>query len=337
MNSLAARIAAGVLLLGAMGAAADDRDDEVVCVPAEDGRSWACGTRANPPPERSAPVVPRRTAGAPPPFLAAPGGTVAPLAPADRPARDAFPPAPDRDPPASAVEVRQVADADDTTVEPLPEQPAAATTTSPPPDAPSASMTAPPQAPPPLLAAPRPRRAPYAPVTPVAAAPAPAMAEPAAAEPLAAEPVAAEPVAAEPTAAEPVAAEPVAAQPMAPEPAVTPLDTPPVADGEAFLALPADRATLQLARATRVGDLYATWQRMVADSGGALARGTAYVITLDAGGTPQALLLWSDLADAAAARAAWETLPGFSAGKPAAYARRVAPLQDEIRRSAPSR
>jgi hypothetical protein len=218
--------------------------------------------------------------------------------------------------------------------------------------APYAPMT--PPTPAPSASAPAPAAAPTEtgrvaaePVTAEPVAAAPVAAERIATERIAAEPVAAEPVAGEPAAAEPVAAEPSTAPPVVADTASAPArPMPPPApirartdeimvfgDRDAFLALPAERATLQLARATRLGELYATWQQLVADSGGALERGTAYVVTLDAGGSPQALLLWSDFADTAAARAAWEALPGFPAGKPAAYARRIAPLQDEVRRA----
>jgi hypothetical protein len=387
------------------GAADDDRDTEMVCVPAEDGRTWECGTRANPPPPRGLTAIPRSgPTPAPPPFLAAPGVRRAPQAAAPAtppPRRDEFPQAPERDAPA---EVTAVADAPAAATEPLADagqapvpvavaepRPAPAPT----PDASTAvDTTGAAPAPPPMLAARRPSRAPFAPppetetpapatepvaaepvaaepvaaepvaadpvaadpvaAEPVAAEPVaaePVAAEPVAAEPVAAEPVAAEPVAAEPVAAEPVAAEPVAAEPVAAEPVAAepsepvaaepaPLepaaptdraDPPAIADPDAFLALSPARFTLQLARADRVGALYARALELRALGIDGRTNGALYIVIIDAGGTPQALLLWSDFANAESARDAWAALPG---ARPAAYPRRIAPLQDELRRAA---
>src|SRR5688572_10628412 len=58
-----------------------------VCVPAEDGRTWECGTTEDPPQQR--PVAPRDSP-PPPSFLAAPGSAeVTPIA--EAPAAEAEP------------------------------------------------------------------------------------------------------------------------------------------------------------------------------------------------------------------------------------------------------
>ncbi|MFN9737960.1 MAG: hypothetical protein ACK59R_05315, partial [Pseudomonadota bacterium] len=55
-------------------AASRTREADMVCVPAADGRTWECGTRANPPPRRGTESLRRDPGGAatPPPILAAP-------------------------------------------------------------------------------------------------------------------------------------------------------------------------------------------------------------------------------------------------------------------------
>jgi hypothetical protein len=294
-------------------AASRTREADMVCVPAADGRTWECGTRANPPPRRGTESLRRDPGGAatPPPFLAAPAE------------------APPFAPPLQAVDNIGAAGERN-------RAPRGAMTPSPQPGAPAAA------APPPLIAAPRQRLSPHA-------LPAPAPAHAAAAEPIAtgappvttAAPTTATPSASAATAAAATtaapSAEPASAQASAqvPVPAAVPqpADMVPLAGRDAFLALPPRRATLQLARAGSRAALAAEWRRLVARSDGALARGTAYAVALDAGGAPQVLLLWSDFDDAAAARAAWDALAGFRAGRPAAYARRIGPLQDEVRRN----
>ncbi len=104
-----------------------------------------------------------------------------------------------------------------------------------------------------------------------------------------------------------------------------------------FLALAPSRFTLQVARAARAGVLYAEFQRLRALGLDGLADGTPYIVSIGTGDARQSLLLWSDFADAAAARAAWDALPAPDGGKPAAYPRRIAPLQDEVRRALSNR
>lgn len=282
----------------------------MVCVPAADGRAWECGTRGNPPPRRGAESLQRGPGGAaaPPPFLAAPAE------------------APPFAPPPQAVD--GIGEAGERN-----RAPRGAMT---PPPRPGASAAS---APPPLIAAPRQRLSPYA-----LPAPAPAPAHAAVAAPVAtdappattAAPTTATPSASTATTATP-SAEPAPARASAQVPVAAtvpqPADAAPLAGRDAFLALPPQRATLQLARADSRAALAAEWRRLVAASDSTLTRGTAYAVALDAGGAPQVLLLWSDFDDAAAARAAWDALSGFRAGRPVAYARRIGPLQDEARRN----
>jgi hypothetical protein len=411
-----------ILLLATPAFAARDQDDRdraaMVCVPAEDGRSWECGTRENPPPERGLSVLPRpSTAAAPPPFLAAPGASRASPVPALSP--PASTPGAPTAPRANAARVAPLTESTAAAIEPLPARdenataprarasdaqaarsdPPAVAAPAPVADAPARSAPTPP----PLLAAPRPRLAPYAPLAPAATAErpapvAPAVAQPAAAQPVAAprvaaepvvaepvvaEPVVAEPVVAEPVVAEPVVAEPVVAEPVVAEPVVaepvraetaapqiaasTPADSEPAstrpatiaapvermpppqptrarvdeivafAGDDDFLALPSSQFTIQIARAARAGLLYAEFQRLRALGIDGLAERTPYIVTLGRGDDQQTLLLWGSFADAAAARAAWDTLPAPEGGKPPAYPRRIAPLQDEVRRTLSNR
>jgi 2-oxoglutarate dehydrogenase E2 component (dihydrolipoamide succinyltransferase) len=206
---------------------------------------------------------------------------------------------------------------------------------------------------------------------PVAAAPIEAQAaaaQPAAAEPIAAQPVAAEPVVAKPATAEPVDAATAVAQPIASRadaagstrneaaaaspPAAAPRApaTPPPQpirarteevlqfSGEAeFLALPSAQFTIQIARASRAGLLHAEFLRLRTPGVDGLADRTPYIVSLGRGASAQSLLLWGSFADAASARAAWDALPAPDGGKPAAYPRRIAPLQDEVRRTLSTR
>lgn len=371
-------------LVATASGADKSRDDEMVCVPAADGRSWECGTRAKPPPERGLADAPRSSVRStpPPPFLAAPRALgAAPERPA-RPPPDAFAPAPARtvapvadSPPSSTPQDRPaVAVAQ-------PSTPASA-------DAGAASMASAPaaieqpaavpvSAPPPLLAAPRQRLSPYAPVAsaqpalpPPATAPqsvqintlaesrpAPAAAlEPAqpAAEAAAARAAAAPEPAASTIVAEassPASADaPIAAPPetaASPEPAVASAAPEPVAaadespppsnglsravalrDGAAFLQLPPTRFTLQLARAAGRDDALALAQQL----GLAAADAALFAVPVEIAGSTQWLLLYSHFTDAESARAAWQAAATVGA-KPAAYPRRIGPLQAEVRRS----
>jgi hypothetical protein len=373
-----------LLLAGVSAAAADDaaRDDEMVCVPAADGRSWECGTRANPPPERGLADIPRSTGAAapPPPFLAAPGAqsaaSVVSAAPArpERPPRDAFAAAPER----SAAPA----------VQPSPEPVSAPSILA----QPRAARPAP--APPPMLAAPRHRLAPYAPLTsaePTPSPPAPAQnatpsapaaigtvadSPPAAATAIdhaaladrvgvsnavaaTADParaataeVAAEPVAPvrEPAPADAAIAsvrsesqpqpasapEPVRAheqparvtlQAAAPAPRAAPSRKLTLRDSAAFLQLDPTRFTLQLARTTSRADA----QMQGAQLGLDRVDAALFALPVEVAGSTQWLLLWSDFADADSARAAWQSAP-TSGARPAAYPRRIGPLQTEARR-----
>ena len=102
-----------------------------VCVPAEDGRTWECGTSDKPPPQRA--LAPRDSP-PPPSFLAAPGAaTIVPLeeAPAAsaepiRPRTDDFPDAPQRDASSAVVEGGTVPEAAAPADLESPEQPAEA-------------------------------------------------------------------------------------------------------------------------------------------------------------------------------------------------------------------
>lgn len=377
-------------LLGAGVAAATgadkSRDDEMVCVPAADGRSWECGTRANPPPERGLADVPRNSgpSAPPPPFLAAPRAvSAAPARPA-RPPPDTFAPLPERraapatatPPPTPPVQPAAVAVAE-------PGTPAAA-------DAAPSGASAPAtveqpvparvSAPPPLLAAPRQRLAPYAPSanaqppppppaavqqpveintlaeSPPAAATALETAQPAAeaadasaaaeSEPAPATVVAdaSEPAPADAPSAAPseiavqpepavVSAEPepaAAQQSPAPSPAVSRAVA--VLDSAAFLQLQPTRFTLQLARAaSRDAALLLAQQ-----PGWAALDAALFAVPVETAGGIQWLLLWSQFADAESARAAWQSA-ATAGSKPAAYPRRIGPLQAEVRRSNTSR
>lgn len=153
---------------------------------------------------------------------------------------------------------------------------------------------------------------------PIVAAPAPVVPEP---EPVAPEPerVASEPapVAREP---EPVVAETIAAEPASAPVVATTLASAP-RNSTAFLAIAPGHYTLQLARAA-------------SQSGFATLLGTlglrgeeAYSVPLSAGGAPSWLLLWGDFENLDAARAAAAQL----APRTAAWPRRAAPIQDELR------
>jgi hypothetical protein len=384
--------------LAGVQAATPSRDAEMVCVPAADGRSWDCGTRANPPADRALPSTARvgTSSAPPPPFLAAPGrrGMPTPAAPPP-PVHEPYPaPAADAD----AVVVTPLDETPAAPVEALPEnstsapaaeiavsnEPAAAADAEPETSAETALETAPGPAPdvdpgatavtrtsdvpsappPPMLAAPRQRLAPYppadmAPTEPVAsndATPdAPSTAPASTAQPIVAAPAveradADETSRADPVVAQPAGTEPPAAAPPPPARAAAP----PVPDepsrsiaidlrgrGE-FLALPANRFTLQLARvaapasaATRLPALLAFAERTLRPMGIDGIDFRLYVVRVEAAGRRDALLLWSDFPDAESARAAWDLLPAPPGGKPAAYPRRLAPLQDEVRRLPP--
>jgi hypothetical protein len=128
------------LLLVALAAAAPAGDrpgGDRICVPAEDGRSWECGTREHPPPQRGLPPRGDRASPEPPPFLADPnrgvwapdrGAEVTELAePEPQPAAplpDAFPPASPKVDPASADAPAATAEAT-ATPEPAAAEPAA--------------------------------------------------------------------------------------------------------------------------------------------------------------------------------------------------------------------
>src|SRR6187455_264109 len=80
----------------------ESKDDRVVCIPAEDSRTWNCGTADNPPEVRKPepkPAAPSSSSPTPPPFLLDPSrrpgpGYQGPVA-APAPARAARTPAPD--------------------------------------------------------------------------------------------------------------------------------------------------------------------------------------------------------------------------------------------------
>jgi hypothetical protein len=142
---------------------------------------------------------------------------------------------------------------------------------------------------------------------------------------------------------EAVAASPSAAAPRAP---ATPPPQPIRArtgevlqfPGEAeFLALPPAQFTIQIARASRAGLLHAEFLRLRALGADDLAERTPFIVALGSGASAQSLLLWGSFPDAASARAAWDALPTPAGGKPAAYPRRIAPLQDEVRRALSNR
>lgn len=159
---------------------------------------------------------------------------------------------------------------------------------------------------------------------PIVAAPAPVAPEPEAAapepEPAASEPA---PVASEPepeTETEPVVAETIAAEPASAPVVATTLASAP-RNSTAFLAIAPGHYTLQLARAA-------------SQSGFATLLGTlglrgeeAYSVPLSAGGAPSWLLLWGDFENLDVARAAAAQL----APRTAAWPRRAAPIQDELR------
>ena len=263
--ALALALAAGA----ALAAEAPPPGVKRVCVPAEDGRTWECGTSDDPPPQR--PVAPR-PAPAPPAFLAAPGDAIV------TPIEEA--PAPEPEPIAQEAADEQVSqeaaneqvsqEAADEVLEPAETTEATAPTeaaasiepevaepTVDPPEndtapvggaeaptadaqsteAPAPAEPPPPQAPtgsapPPFLAAPSdPYRAvPLAPAT----SPAPRQAvvqEPIAEAPVAEELAAEPPVAEQPVAEQPVAEQPVAEQPVEEEPiADEPVAAEPVAE-----------------------------------------------------------------------------------------------------------
>ncbi|HVF35713.1 MAG TPA: hypothetical protein VND91_10365 [Candidatus Saccharimonadia bacterium] len=119
----ATAFAASLALVAGLAVAAERLAPGVkrVCVPAEDGRTWECGTLDNPPPQR--PIAPRDSP-PPPSFLASPGSAeVMPLVeapsgqatPLERARTDDFPSAPDRD--EAAVADASTADAQERVVE----------------------------------------------------------------------------------------------------------------------------------------------------------------------------------------------------------------------------
>lgn len=328
-----------------------------ICVPSEDGRGWECGTPDAPPPERGLPARSESSSSpAPPPFLMDPRRAAAielglPLDAAQDPS---LPPEPVA---AKPVAEAQADEAVSPPSEPAPEPVAQTVAPQPVPveeatsevvaealpepepaavPAPAVEEVAPASETPAMLAAPESTDDPFAPPVeqPVGTT-----------EPVT-EDVPAEPaVASEPEPAAEVATEPVPApEPAPPEPEPEPepapaepvVVAPPVAsavvhaapplDARAFLALGAARHTVQLARARSP----ASFAPLLARLG--LAPETAYAIPIAADGVNWWLLLWGDHPDAASAREAAAAIPR-DAEVASAWPRRIAPLQDELRRA----
>jgi hypothetical protein len=330
-----------------------------VCVPAEDGRTWECGTTDDPPQQR--PVAPRESP-PPPSFLAAPGSAeVTPIAeapaaepePIEAPRTDEFPEAPDREAALVQEEASEVASEPAETeaaAEPVPEaepepaaEPAPQSEPEPVAETPTESSSA--SAPPPFIAAPRPA---YRPGPPVAVEPAPEPSSEAGAsepEPVAEAPVVeeappeaapvveetapvAEETATEPTPAEaaPAPVEPELPVAAAPEPTAPPSAYAAAPLGAAeFLALPGGGHTVQIANAPSPDGFGATLAALGIDPA------TAYALPMRRpdGGTWWTLV-WSSFPDSASARAARNALPQ-AAGIVVGYPRRISALQNELR------
>ncbi len=301
-----------------------------VCVPAEDGRTWECGTADDPPPQR--PVAPRDSP-PPPAFLAAPGSPqITPIeeAPApepepiaERPRTDDFPDAPEREDEAASTD--EVAASDAPVDEPAPEA-----TLEPEPVAesePTPAEAAPTSSPPPFIASPRrrgyalgPPLAPDSPPEPASVAESEAPAEAPAETP--SEPVSS--VEAEPIAETPVEPGPATESEPSAEPAPLYTGAPPL-DADAFLALDGAGYTVQLAHAPTPDGFPALLAELDIDPS------TAYALPTPRNGAPWWTLAWSSFPDAAAARGALATLPR-STGINVGYPRRIALIQNTLRR-----
>jgi septal ring-binding cell division protein DamX len=346
--------------LAAAAPAGDKPGGDRICVPAEDGRSWECGTREHPPPQRGLPPRPDRASPEPPPFLADPnrgrltpgqGAEVTALPePEPQPAAplpDAFPPASPKVDPASTDAPAETAEVTGTP-EPAAAEPATssaddvAASAESAPSEPSAEPIAttepePGSEPPPMLA--RPLRRQPVPLAPVEAPePAPTPATVSAIEPAAradeptlagdeAEP-AAEPAVTEASApigrapAEPLA---VAEPPRSAEAAPLTQPAPAPRDANEFLARPASGYTIQLARA----DSSAGFGELLVALG--LDADSAYALPLAGTDRTWWVLVWSSFADPVAARAAIASLRAGVLAQ-GAVPRRIAPLHDELRR-----
>ena len=120
---------------------------------------------------------------------------------------------------------------------------------------------------------------------------------------------------------------PMAVQAAAPAPPAAPSRPPALRDSAAFLQLEPTRFTLQLARTASRADA----QVLAAQLGLDGADAALFALPIEIAGRTQWLVLWSHFADAAAARAAWQAASTAGA-RPAAYPRRIGPLQAEARR-----
>lgn len=329
-----------------------------VCVPAEYGRTWECGTMDDPPPQR--PVAPRDSP-APPAFLAPPGGAeILPLdevpaaaaTPIERPRTDDFPSAPERDPVDAADAAPIVSDAPVDAAPPTQPEPSEVATA--PADIGTTTAPAAPSEPPMFLKPPR-RRG-LAPGPPIAPEGAPEVAPEVAPEAVAADapsgPSPGEPptedlaaalsveaspsdrsIAEVPTPAPEPAADPPPAETAAPDvasigPAPTERMAPEAAatrprDGGAFGALAGTGYTVQLAHAERPDGFAQT----IADLG--LDANDAYALPVRRDGRRWWMLVWSSFPDAASARAATSRLPP-QASLNVGYPRRIALLQREL-------
>jgi len=342
--------------------AKSDADDRRVCVPADDGRSWNCGTPDQPPQARP---VPKREAPAPPPFLMDPnrrrGGTTLPGAaessdPGPRPpvmeteARAAPAPVVVPDAPVAtqaspvAPTPAQVATPSTSAAAPVPDAAATSAATAGKRPAPEPAQAMAGQEPEPVrVIAPLPEPAAQAAPAPVPAA---TVGEAAASKPAAPAVESPPPVSAPVSAPTPVPAESRPADPPKPDPVVAPAPIPappataPVrAESGAtrrtasrteseFLQLPPGSYTVQLAHADRPDG----FPDLVAALG--LDPDSTYQFAWRQGGKRSWFLCWGSFPTQDEASAAVQGL-SRPAGMTGTWPRRVKALQDELRASSP--